>query len=143
MEPEVAIWREYLKKRGMRKTPEREAIVKEVLSFGEHFDVDSLWLRLKKKSGVSKASIYRTIPLLIDVGLITEVYLENGHMHYEYVYGREHHCHLRCTNCKKTIEFSDDRLTAIEHELGAKHGFVTNGLKVEILGLCPKCNRLK
>ena len=68
---------------------------------------------MKKKSPVSKASIYRTIPLLIETGLIGEVFLENGHMHYELIYGREHHCHLRCSKCNAIVEFTDKRLNQI------------------------------
>ena len=139
MEPELKHFRQFLKKRGMRHTKERTAIVREILSSQDHFDVDELFIRLKKKSGVSKASIYRTIPLLIEAGLVTEVYLENGHMHYEHVYGRDHHCHLRCNNCRIIIEFSDSRLADIEREVADRHGFVSDGHKLVISGLCPKC----
>ena len=68
IEPEIKLFQDFLKRRGMRHTREREAIVREILSSDEHFDVDELFIRLKKKSGVSKASIYRTIPLLIEAG---------------------------------------------------------------------------
>ena len=140
MEPEILIFREFLKKRGLRNTREREAIIREILSTDDHFDVDELFLRLKKKSqGGSKASIYRTIPLLLEAGIITEVYLENGHMHYEQVYGRDHHCHLRCTNCRTIIEFSDSRLKEIEQEVAKKYKFINEGHKMDIMGLCPKC----
>jgi Fur family ferric uptake transcriptional regulator len=138
--PEIKLFHDFLKRRGMRHTREREAIVREILSSDEHFDVDELFIRLKKKSGVSKASIYRTIPLLIEAGLISEVYLENGHMHYEHVYGRDHHCHLRCNHCRTIIEFTDPRLTEIEEDLARKFNFVTDGHKLEITGICPKCN---
>ena len=136
---EIGVFRDFLKKRAMRHTKEREAIVREILSSEDHFDVDELFIRLKKKTGVSKASIYRTIPLLIEAGLITEVYLENGHMHYEHVYGRDHHCHLRCNNCKKIVEFADERLEGIERDVATKYGFVCEGHKLEIQGLCSDC----
>ena len=140
MEPEIKIFADFIKKRGMRQTKEREAILREVLAAGDHFDVDELFIRLKKKSGVSKASIYRTIPLLLEAGLITEVYLENGHMHYEHVYGRDHHCHLRCDHCRTIIEFADPRLGEIEKEIAARYGFQATGHKMEITGCCPKCS---
>ena len=139
VEPEIEIFRKFIHKRGLRNTRERESIVKEIFSSADHFDVDELYLRLKKKTGVSKASIYRTIPLLIEANLITEVYLEDGHMHYEQVYGRDHHCHLRCNKCRKIIEFSDPRLPEIEREVAEKIGFVPEGHKLEITGLCPTC----
>ena len=143
MEQVIRAFQEFLKKRGMRHTRERETIVREVLSSEEHFDVDELFIRLRKKSAVSKASIYRTIPLLIEAGLITEVYLENGHMHYEHVYGRDHHCHLRCTVCRRIIEFSDPRLDELARDVARKHGFFSDGHKMEISGLCPHCRGLE
>ncbi len=139
MEPEIKIFREFLKRRGLRNTREREIIVRAIFSRYDHFDVDQLYLSLKKKGGVSKPSIYRTIPLLIEAGLITEVFLEDGHMHYEHIYGREHHSHFRCRNCRKIVEFHDPRLDEIERELGARHGFTTEGHKMEIYGLCSSC----
>lgn len=140
MNPEKNFFLDYLKRRGLRHTRERQAIVREVLSSATHFDIDEIFIRLKKKTGVSKASIYRTIPLLIDAGLITEVYLEDGHMHYEPVYGRDRHCHLRCTKCRRFIEVTDPRLFEIEREIAELHGFKTEGHKMDILGLCPECH---
>ena len=61
-------------------------------------------------------------------------------MHYEHVYGRDHHCHLRCNNCRTIIEFTDPRLMEIEKDLARKFNFVTDGHKLEITGICPKCN---
>ncbi|MFH1134591.1 MAG: transcriptional repressor [Pseudomonadota bacterium] len=143
MKPEIAIFQEFLKKRGMRQTREREAIIREALSTDDHFDVDELFIRLKKKDGVSKASIYRTIPLMIEAGLLAEVYLENGHMHYEHVFGRDHHCHLRCRQCKKIIEFFDHRLGEIERDISQRFGFTGDEHKMEILGLCSECRNGK
>ena len=66
-------FREYIKEKGMRNTPERETIIEEIFAIHDHFDVDELFLRLRnKKKRISKASLYRTIPLLIDSGLIKE-----------------------------------------------------------------------
>ncbi len=139
MRDELQIFRNLLKKKGMRHTPERESIIEEILSSTDHFDVDELFIRMKKNTGVSKASIYRTIPLLIEAGLISEVFLEDGHMHYEPVYGRGHHCHLRCKKCRKVIEFSDSRLDEIEADIGQQFDFFPDSHRLEILGLCSSC----
>lgn len=143
MEPEIKVFKEFIRQRGLRNTRERETIAREILSRQDHFDVDELYLSLKDRGGVSKASIYRTIPLLIKAGLITEVFREDGHMHYEHIYGREHHCHLRCNNCRKVIEFSNPLLSEIEKEVGEKFGFAVTGHKLEIFGLCPECSQKK
>ena len=140
MREELQVFRDLLKKRAMRYTPERESIIEEILSSSEHFDVDELFIRMKAKTGISKASIYRTIPLLIEAGLISEVFREDGHMHYEPAYGRDHHCHLRCNRCRKVFEFTDPRIHDIEKDVGKKFNFLPDGHRLEILGLCSSCS---
>jgi Fe2+ or Zn2+ uptake regulation protein len=71
---EIRKFRDYIKERGLRNTPEREMIIEEIFSIHDHFDVDELFLRMRnKKKTISRASIYRTIPLLVESGLIKEV----------------------------------------------------------------------
>jgi Fur family ferric uptake transcriptional regulator len=136
---EMESFRAFLKSKGHRVTREREAIAEAVLLNRGHFDVDELFLHLKAKAGVSKASIYRTIPILIESGLLAAVYLENGHMHYERVYGRDHHSHLRCTACGRIFEFSVPELSFLEKNIAAQKKFKSEGHKFEIWGLCSEC----
>ncbi|MCK5228489.1 MAG: transcriptional repressor, partial [Desulfobulbaceae bacterium] len=131
-----------LKKNHMRYTPEREQIIREIFSTHDHFDVESLYLRMRQKGlTISKASIYRIIPLLVDAELISEVYYEDGHMHYEHIFGHEHHCHMRCTGCRRIEEFTDPRLHLIEQELGERFGFQVKGHNMEVYGLCGECRQ--
>ena len=137
---EIQVFRRFIKRRGLRYTPEREKIIQEIFANHDHFDVDTLFLRLRGKGlKISKASIYRTIPLLIESGLIQEVFYEDGHMHYEHIYGHQHHCHLRCLECGKIIEFVDEALFEIEQKLARIHNFDISGHKLEMFGSCPKC----
>jgi Fur family ferric uptake transcriptional regulator len=138
---EIEVFREYVRKKGLRNTPEREIIITEIFSTHDHFDVDELYLRLQnKKKKVSKPSIYRTIPHLLEAGLIQEAYFEDGHQHYEHIYGHEHHCHLRCVKCGKTIEFTEPMLKKLEAKLAKKFDFAVGGHKLEVTGFCSKCN---
>jgi Fur family ferric uptake transcriptional regulator len=138
----VQKFRGYIREKGLRNTPERETIIEEIFSLHDHFDVDELFLRLRNKGKmISKASLYRTIPLLIDSGLIKEVYFANGHLHYEQVYGHKHHCHLRCTTCGKIIEFADDAAIKIQDRISKKYGFVITAHRFELVGYCPQCVR--
>ena len=139
LQAELETFRAFLKNRGHRITREREAIAEAVLLNRDHFDVDELFLDLKAKIGVSKASIYRTIPILIESGLLAAVYLENGHMHYERVYGRDHHSHLRCTACSRIFEFSVPELLVLEEHICEQKKFKSEGHKFEIWGLCSSC----
>jgi Fur family ferric uptake transcriptional regulator len=136
---ELKAFRNFLKERGYRVTKEREAIAETILRNHDHFDVDELFLSLRTKTPISKASIYRAIPLLIESGVLAEVYLENGHMHYERVYGREHHSHLRCLNCHRIYEFSAPELAQVEKRITRQEGFKSEGHKFEIWGLCSSC----
>ena len=137
---EIEVFRNYIKESGLRNTPEREVIIKEIFSTHDHFDVDTLYLCLKnKKCRISKASIYRTIPLLIESGLIKEVFFEDGHMHYEHVYGHEQHCHFRCIGCGKIIEFKEDEVMDIEKKCSESYGVEVTGHKLEFFGYCREC----
>ncbi len=140
MKSEIDVFREFIRKKSLRNTPERETIIKEIFATHDHFDVDELYMRLKKKKKkISKPSIYRLIPYLLESGLIQEAYFEEGHLHYEHIYGHEHHCHLRCMKCGKTIEFQEKSLKRLERKLGEKYDFTVQGHKVEVLGYCQKC----
>lgn len=139
---ELEVFREYLARHNLRYTPEREAIIKEIFNIHDHFDVETLYMIMKKKNiNVSRASIYRLLPLLINAGLVDEIYFEDGHMHYEHVYGHDHHCHLRCMECGKIEEFVDRRLDIIESELSKKFGYKILSHKLEVRGVCPGCSK--
>lgn len=137
---ELQVFRDYLERHNLRYTSEREAIIKEIFSIHDHFDVDSLFVIMKKKKiQVSRSSIYRIIPLLIEAGLIEEIYFEDGHMHYEHVYGHDHHCHLRCMECGSIEEFVDDRLAVIEEDIASTFGYKVINHRLEVRGICPEC----
>ncbi len=139
---ELEIFRNFLKRHGLRYTPERETIIREIFSTHEHFDVDSLYIAMRHKGQrVSKASIYRLIPLLIKANLIEEVFFDSGQMHYEHIYGHEHHCHLRCQECRRIEEFSDERVAEIEKELGEKFNYKILRHKLEVIGICSRCQK--
>jgi Fur family ferric uptake transcriptional regulator len=140
MTTEIDLFRSYIAQKGLRNTPEREEIIREIFSSGDHFDVDELYLRLRSRGKrVSKASIYRNIPLIMDCSLIREAWHEDGHMHYEPVYGQRHHCHLRCIDCGKVVEFYDEKLKTIEEHLSEKYDFSILDHRLEVFGYCAYC----
>jgi len=140
MANEIERFRSFIKGKGLRNTPEREEIILEIFVSRDHFDVDELYLRLRNTgSRVSKASIYRNIPLIMECGLIKEVWHEDGHMHYEPVYGQTHHCHLRCLECGKVIEFVESDLKDIQERLAKKHDFDIVDHRLDVVGYCSEC----
>jgi Fur family ferric uptake transcriptional regulator len=137
---EIELFRSFIKGKGLRNTPEREEIILEIFVSQDHFDVDELYLRLRNTgSRVSKASIYRNIPLIMECGLIKEVWHEDGHMHYEPVYGQTHHCHLRCLGCGKVIEFVEEDLKDMQERLAKKHDFDIVDHRLDVVGYCSEC----
>lgn len=139
---EIGLFRSYVSLKGLRNTPEREEIIKEIFAMHDHFDVDELYLRLRRaRSKISKASIYRNLPLIKECGLIREIWHEDGHMHYEPIYGQGHHCHLRCLKCGKVIEFVEKELGAIETRLGKKYDFEIVEHRLDVTGYCADCRQ--
>jgi len=138
---ELEVLRDYLQQHGLRFTPERESIVREIFSRHDHFTVDELYLGLRQKRAISRASLYRTIPLLIEAGLISEVFQDSGQTRYEHTYGHEHHCHLRCQNCGEVVEFHEPVLDDLEARVAAEHGYISSGHRLEVLGTCPSCQK--
>ena len=140
MKSEIDVLREFIRNKGLRNTSEREQVVRAVFSIHDHFDVDELYLLLRRQNEkISKATIYRTIPLLLESGLIQEAHFEDGHMHYEHIYGHDHHCHLRCLECGKVLEFTEETVKHVEDKVEEHYDFFVTGHKLDVYGYCTKC----
>lgn len=113
------IFTAYLEKKAQRKTPERYAILDEVYSFKEHFDVETLYTKMKDRNyRVSRATVYNTLDLLLDSGLVKKHQFGESHSMYEQAFGYKQHDHLICVKCKKVYEFCDPRLQQISNTIG-------------------------
>lgn len=135
-------FRDHLKKKGLKFTPERELILKEVFSCHKHFDVEELFLRLRSKNrAISRATIYRLLPLLIDSGLIREALRCPDRVYYEHVFGHPHHDHLLCIKCGRAIEFRDERIEKLQSEVCKKYGFEPIEHRLGIKGHCRRCQK--
>lgn len=139
---------QYLIQRGLRLTGERQAVLDEVFAAHDHFEAEELLLRLKKrKHRVSRATIYRTLELLVEAGLVRKVSLGGGTglgprgAYFEHIWGHEHHDHLVCTACGRIIEFSDEDLEDLQERICQAHGFKPQSHSLKIIGLCKKCQR--
>lgn len=140
MSREAAIFEHLLKSRGLKFTPQRRAILRAVFAVHDHFDADELYLRLKAANRrVSRTSVYRTLPLLAEAGLIRETYCGQDAARYEHVLGHKHHDHLFCLKCGKVIEFADERIEKLQEAASKKRGFQMTDHTFVIRGFCKRC----
>ena len=136
---EKAVFAEYLSRHGLKRSEQREAILEAFLRSERHLSVDDL-LRLarKRRPEVGRTTVYRTLKLLQEAGLATELVLQ-GQTRFEREYKRRHHDHFICKTCGAIFEFSSDAIERIQDEVAADLGFVIEGHRHQIFGYCRDC----
>jgi len=137
-------FQEYLATQGMRLTQERSTVVEDVFSQHEHFDADQVVERLTTAKGrrrVSRASVYRTLTLLEDAGMIRKVARSNDREVYEHDYGYPQHDHLICSECGEMIEFYNAEISRTLEQIAQSHGFRMSGHRLEVFGRCRDCSK--
>ena len=139
---ELARFQEFLQQQGQKLTSERTALVREIFSIHDHFEADELLFQMKEKSvKISRATVYRTLELLVKSGMVRRVHLGEDHYHYEHVSGNSHHDHLICTVCGGVIEFHDEELERLQLAICEKKKFTPTFHNLQILGVCDSCRR--
>lgn len=142
VEREVHRFQDFLLGQGLKLTAERTALVREIFSTHYHFEADELLFKMKEKGvKISRATVYRTLELLVKSGLVRRVHLGEDHYHYEHVSGNSHHDHLICTVCGGVIEFHDEELERLQLAVCEKKKFTPTFHNLQILGVCDSCRR--
>lgn len=125
-----------------RATPERFAILDAVLLSQGHFDADSLYYRLVSNGvKVSKATVYNTLDLLQECGLVSKYRFAENMSRYEKAFGRPHHHHLICLECGDIIEFVNDKLERIQDDVCTDKNFSPQSSSLQIFGTCSRCRK--
>ena len=139
---EISRFETFLQSQGLKLTRERVALLREIFATHYHFEADELLGKMKEKAvKISRATIYRTLELLVKSGMVRRVHLGEDHYHYEHVRGDSHHDHLICTTCGNVIEFHDPVLEARQLEICEKRRFTPTFHNLQILGICDACRR--
>jgi Fur family transcriptional regulator, ferric uptake regulator len=138
----VGRFQDFLARHALKLTTEREALVREIFATHYHFEADELLFKMKQKSTkISRATVYRTLELLVKSGLVRRVHLGEDHYHYEHVSGNSHHDHLICTACGLVIEFHDEAIEQRQRDICERKKFTPTFHNLQILGLCDACRR--
>jgi Fur family ferric uptake transcriptional regulator len=133
----------FLATKNLRMTSQRRAIVESVFSTEEHFTADQLlgWSRARDRS-ISRATVYRTLPLLTESGLVTEMDFGKDHKFYDPNYAEHpHHNHIICEDCEKIVEFESDQISRLETEITHQLGFSVKTQRLQITASCEELKR--
>ena len=133
-----------LEEKGLKYTFERKHIVDEVLKLKEHFDADSLYARFKKKGlRISRDTVYRTVPLLLESGIIQKSVGEGHRDFFERTSVKGHHDHMVCVRCHKNIEFTCDEIETLQEQVCKDYKFQLIFHDHRLFGYCSNCQSKK
>ncbi|HEX9779959.1 MAG TPA: transcriptional repressor [bacterium] len=128
-----------LKEKGIRLTFQRQLIIRRAVSF-LHFTSEELVRDVQGiDRSVSRGTVFRTIALLHDAGLIEKHDFRYGPPNYEVTFGKAHHDHLMCVQCGEIIEFQEPRVEALQDEVIRRYGYKLLSHTHKLYGLCGRC----
>lgn len=131
----------YLQKKSLKLTSQRRKILEKILEMDKtHFTADDLVDEFREeRPRVSKATVYRTLSVLVEPGILEEHQFGDSHKVYELSEGRPHHDHLICTNCGKILEFFNEAMEKLQDKVASSNGFHATHHSQKIYGICQVC----
>jgi Fur family transcriptional regulator, ferric uptake regulator len=137
--------KEDLKKKGYKLTPQRRSIVDTIIdNEGQHLTAEEIYDKVKKSCPeIGLATVYRTILLLEELGVISRLELNDGCSRYEILHSNEthRHHHLICNICHKVLEVQDDLLEELEVDIQKRYRFKILDHSVKFYGICDECQK--
>ena len=132
----------FLKERNLRPTKERFLLLEEIMRSNGHFDADQLFASLSARGlKASRATVYNTLDLLVECGIISRYRFGENHSRYEKALGRPRHDHLICLRCGDIIEFVNEKLEKIQKEVCQENNFRLQNSTLQIFGICSTCQK--
>jgi Fur family ferric uptake transcriptional regulator len=132
----------YMTKRGLRSTEQRRLIIDTFFDSGEHITIDSLLKQVRAiDARVGYATVYRTMKLLAESGIVQEHKFGDGFTRYELSDEEAHHDHLICMECGKITEFEEPAIERLQERIAERYRFEVRAHKHELYGVCSDCQR--
>ncbi len=139
MAPLCSVFRRFLRSRNLKYTPERADILNAIIERDDVFEVDQLLMEMRERGHrVSKATIYRTVKLLQDAGIITQALFDSKQAHYQLIYGKAARDYIVCMKTGEYLEFTDDELVALRNRICEERGWDPVGHRFQIYALSPE-----
>jgi Fur family transcriptional regulator, ferric uptake regulator len=130
----------YMAKRGLRSTEQRRLIINTFFDCTDHVTIDQLLERVRAlDSKIGYATVYRTMKMLVEGGIVSERRFGDGHTRYELADDEAHHDHLICLECGSITEFEAPQIEELQEQVAARHGFEVRHHKHELYGICADC----
>ena len=130
--------------RGIRMTTQRRLLVDIIQDSPRHLDAAALLKAAKQKDPeIDRATVYRTIALLKNLGLIDELDLMHmeGEKHYYEAKTSRDHCHMACLRCGAIVEYASSSFEKLKKEMARQSGFAIRVVRLEVGGFCKRCRR--
>ncbi len=132
----------HLKRVGLKQTAQRDTILRTFLETRDHLSTDELHRLVQKKDGrIGYTTVYRTLKLLAECGLASEVAFHDGIARYEHQYNRRSHHRMVCTQCGSSVEFFSRDVGQVEQEVGRKYRYLATRHTFQIYGICQDCRK--
>ena len=136
------IFYKHLKRVGLKHTDQRDTILRTFLETREHLSTDELYRLVRKKDPkIGYTTVYRTLKLLAECRLASEVAFHDGIARYEHQYNRRSHHHMVCTDCGSSVEFFSNEVEKLEQDIGRKYHYMTTRHSFQIYGVCEDCRK--
>jgi Fe2+ or Zn2+ uptake regulation protein len=137
----VGVGERRLRAAGKRITPQRKLVLSILIQAGGHLDANEIFERGRRQDrDLSLSTVYRTLTVLKDTGVVHELHLDGEHHHYEWA-SEDKHSHLVCLSCGRVIEVDSTAFAQAATEAGSAHGFEIASAQVELTGYCESCRR--
>lgn len=140
LKPEFQVFTDYLQENKLKLTPHRQLILETFIENEGHRSVEDIYHTVKAiDPRIGYTTVYRMMKLMTQCGLAREIELADGITRFEHLFNHEHHDHMVCMECGKSIEFYNPEIESLQDAASAQLGFKVLDHKLQIYGVCRDC----